>query len=448
MLNKNDNLFKNHKRKRNNRLDLICYKKLFDIWINRKHIKTLIIKIIDIILLLIILYIIGRDNLNIYYNKNHIDYHKFLEVNYEPLNIAFNNSINFINSCQSPELIHFQSSIDYNHNNPKISVVIPLFNCERFILRAIKSIQLQNLSDFEIILIDDNSSDNTYNSVSLFQKEDDRIKILKNQKNMGTLYSRSIGVLMSKGKYLFNLDNDDLFLNNDIFYTISQINEKGNFDIVEFKSISNKKIDQNILSNKIKNSIFSHQKPFILFQPELGMYPIPTGNIAGSYALRDIFLWGKCIKTKIYQKALNKLGYERYSRLMIRYEDIVTNYMIFNTAESFIYIEKYGIYHFVRTGSGTSLGRKKVSRNINLLYLIDIVIDFSLNNVNNKKLAAYLIIYYLKLRRIKRTLTSSKYYMDLFISCLRRVFNSTYISGNNKNEIRNILQKHKYIRIH
>ena len=99
---------------------------------------------------------------------------------------------------------------------------------------------------------------------------------------------------MSKGKYLFNLDNDDLFMNNDIFDTITKLNEKGNFDIVEFKAISNKKINQNILNMTYKDSIFSHQKPFILFQPELGMFPIPTGNISGSYQLKDIFLWGKC----------------------------------------------------------------------------------------------------------------------------------------------------------
>ena len=122
------------------------------------------------------------------------------------------------------------------------------------------------------------------------------------------------------------------------------------------------------------------------------MYPIRTGKKPGTYGLFDIFLWGKCIKTQIYQKALNKLGSQRYSRFMIRYEDIVTNYMICNTAESLIYVEKYGIYHIVRSGSGTSVGKKKVSRNINLLYLIDIVIDFSLDYPNNKKLAAYLII--------------------------------------------------------
>ena len=445
MTNKNGNLLRFHKISKNEQINSISKKfQEIAILIMAKLIKSLFIKIVAIILLIIMSIFIYKDILNINISNN-IDYNTFLKESYESIDLAYINSLNFVKSCESRDLIHFESSIDYNLTNPKISVVIPLFNCEKYILRAIKSIQLQNLSNFEIILIDDKSEDNTLNLLSIIQKEDQRIKIIRNQKNMGILYTRSIGVLMSKGKYLFNLDNDDLFMNNDIFDTITKLSDKGNFDIVEFKAISNKKINQNILNMRYKNSIFSHQKPFILFQPELGMFPIPTGNISGSYQLKDIFLWGKCIKTKIYQKALNKLGPDRYSRLMIRYEDIVTNYMICNTAKSFIYIEKYGIYHIVRSGSGVEIGWMKVPRIINLLYLIDIVIDFSLNTINNKKLAAYLIIYYLHLRNTKKLLTSSTTYMNLFISCLRRVFNSTYISDYNKNEIRSIIKNLKYI---
>ena len=98
---------------------------------------------------------------------------------------------------------------------------------------------------------------------------------------------------------------------------------------------------------------------------------------------------------------------------MIRYEDVLVNYIIFNLADSFIHIQKYGIYHLERFGSGASIGKQKVSRNINLLYLLDIVIDFSQNNVNNKKLAVYLMIYYLNIKRVLRTFSSNKNYINL-----------------------------------
>ena len=103
--------------------------------------------------------------------RNTIDYNTFLEESYESIDLAYINSLNFTKTCESHDLIHFESSIDYNLTIPKISVVIPLFNCEKFILRAIKSIQLQNLSNFEIILIDDKSEDNTLNLISIIQKE-------------------------------------------------------------------------------------------------------------------------------------------------------------------------------------------------------------------------------------------------------------------------------------
>ena len=97
------------------------------------------------------------------------------------------------------------------HNNikqPKISVIIPLYNCERTINQSIYSIQFQNFSHFEIILINDFSKDNTSTIIKDFQQNDKRIKIINNHKNMGTLYSRSIGALKSKGK---NLNQENIF---------------------------------------------------------------------------------------------------------------------------------------------------------------------------------------------------------------------------------------------
>jgi len=107
--------------------------------------------------------------------------------------------------------------------NPKISVVIPLYNCRNVILRAIRSVQNQNMNDTEIILVDDLSKDNTSSYVDQLQQEDSRIKIIKNKKNMGTLYSRSIGVLSAKGEYIFSLDNDDMYLDYDLFTTVYNI---------------------------------------------------------------------------------------------------------------------------------------------------------------------------------------------------------------------------------
>ena len=94
------------------------------------------------------------------------------------------------------------------------------------------------MTEYEIILINDFSNDNSLETIQNMQKYDKRIQIINNQKNMGTLYSRSIGALKAKGKYIFALDNDDIFINENIFKMIFQKAEINNYDIVEFKSFN------------------------------------------------------------------------------------------------------------------------------------------------------------------------------------------------------------------
>ena len=103
---------------------------------------------------------------------------------------------------------------------PLISVVIPVYNAEFKIKKAIRSIQNQNISNLEIILINDFSTDKTKDIIDKLQDTDERIIILENMSNKGIFYSRCIGTLKSKGKYIFPLDNDDLFFNEFVLDTI------------------------------------------------------------------------------------------------------------------------------------------------------------------------------------------------------------------------------------
>ena len=93
------------------------------------------------------------------------------------------------------------------------------------------------MKDIEIILVDDNSRDNSVKIIEDLQKKDLRIKIIKNQINRGALYSKSIGVLNSKGEYLMMLDSDDLFASEKIFNICFKEVKKNNIDILEFSGI-------------------------------------------------------------------------------------------------------------------------------------------------------------------------------------------------------------------
>ena len=245
----------------------------------------------------------------------------------------------YINKCLNNQSFTKVYSINII---PKISVIIPVYNSEKTICYSICSIQNQNYTDFEIILIDDFSRDVSLKIIENLQKLDSRIKIVRNKKNMGSLYSRNIGVLMAKGEYLFGLDNDDLFFSKDIFYCILKVAQETNFDIVGFRALKFGSYEDNL--DKITDLYnYKHYKNnTIVFQPKLSTWIV---SVNGHYRPHDVTIWAKCFKTKIYKEAIIKLGIKRYSIFVSWAEDNIMNFIIFNLADSFIFIHKYGIIH-------------------------------------------------------------------------------------------------------
>ena len=94
-------------------------------------------------------------------------------------------------------------------NDKLVSIIIPVYNASRFLEETINSIQEQTYSNWEAIFIDDCSSDNSYNLIKKHQKEDKRIKLIKNKTNSGAAVSRNNGIDHAEGDYLCFLDADD-----------------------------------------------------------------------------------------------------------------------------------------------------------------------------------------------------------------------------------------------
>lgn len=92
---------------------------------------------------------------------------------------------------------------------PPISVVMPVYNREKLVARAINSILNQTYRNFEFIIVDDGSTDNTPSILKSFAQKDRRVKILTNEKNMGIAYSRQKGLNAARGKYVAIMDSDD-----------------------------------------------------------------------------------------------------------------------------------------------------------------------------------------------------------------------------------------------
>lgn len=92
-----------------------------------------------------------------------------------------------------------------------VSIITPMYNSEKFIKETYESIKNQTYSNWEWIVIDDNSIDNSYNLVLEFKKDDSRIKIIKNNKNLMAAKSRNKGLDLSIGEYITFIDSDDLW---------------------------------------------------------------------------------------------------------------------------------------------------------------------------------------------------------------------------------------------
>ena len=106
----------------------------------------------------------------------------------------------------------FNNAKNINKKNPKISIIIPIYNSEKYILECFNSLIYQTFKNFEIICVNVGSTDNSLNLIKNFQKKDHRIHIIT-QKKIGPGIVRNAGMEASKGDYLIFLNSDDIFEN-------------------------------------------------------------------------------------------------------------------------------------------------------------------------------------------------------------------------------------------
>ena len=114
----------------------------------------------------------------------------------------------------------------------KYSIIICGYNIEKYIHRAIKSVLKQSLKNYELILVNDGSTDNTLNEMEKFRAEN--VTIINNEKNKGLGASRNIGVNVAKGEFILYLDGDDEMYNKDTLKEIDKIIQKDNADVTFF----------------------------------------------------------------------------------------------------------------------------------------------------------------------------------------------------------------------
>ena len=162
-----------------------------------------------------------------------------------------------------------------------------------------RSIQNQFYDDIEIIFVDDFSTDNSVKLIEKYQKDDERILLLKHNKNKGTLITRNEGVLFSKGEYIIIPDPDDI-LSKDILSICYKVSKQKNLEMIRF-NLLDKNTNNNVFFDFYVNNLDSR----VIYQPELSVYLFYG---IGYLQQIDFNLNNKFIKRLAYIRALNSMN--------------------------------------------------------------------------------------------------------------------------------------------
>ena len=264
--------------------------------------------------------------------------------------ILLKSYINYVNICDKLIRLNIKK---IKNKLPFLSVCIPIYNTDKYIEKAILSIINQSFQDFEIIIINDFSNDNTRFIIEKMQKEDDRIKIINHNKNLGVYHSRVEAVLNSNGKYILFLDPDDMFLNQNLFKKLFYDNIDYNFDIIEFLVVNRKDGNNNIYYPRSHHS--NHNHPYIkdiIYQPELSdiIFYVPRSKNYSTIICRTI--WNKIFKREIQLKTIKYIGKDFYwNNFLIVADDTLLNIINFHFANNYTNIRLPGYLYLLKKNS-------------------------------------------------------------------------------------------------
>ena len=254
--------------------------------------------------------------------------------------------IQYIEDCKAHKKYNRTKIIS---NNPYLTVCIPAFNMEKYIERAILSILNQSMQDFEIIVIDDNSNDHTYNILKSLQLEEERIKIIKHEESKGTYYSRVEAILKSKGKFIILLDPDDMFLNPELFEKLYNYNQIYNLDIIEFMVYNQFEGRRNIIYDITHYRNHNHNfSKNIIYQPELAniLYKSPVNQRPSRTICRNI--WNKMFRKKVFLDMNKYIGYDYFNQYVIRADDMLMNLVTHQFANNYSNLLEPGYMYNLR----------------------------------------------------------------------------------------------------
>ena len=255
----------------------------------------------------------------------------------------------YVNACKQWRKI---SRTKIFNDTPYISVCLAALNMRLYIEQNLLSIINQSFQDFEIIIVNDHSKDETEDIIRNLQSKDKRIKLVNHSENLGVYRSRIEAILNAKGEFILLMDPDDMFLNQNLFRELHNYNLKNNLDIVEFTVYQQKDGEKTIFLPDNHYEAHYHGFPEeIISQPELSnlLYYLPGTKDYSKTICRNI--WNKIIRRKVFLKVDKYIGKEYYDAFVITADDMLMNVIAYQYAQNYSNIILPGYLYNIRNVS-------------------------------------------------------------------------------------------------
>ena len=298
--------------------------------------------------------------------------------------------------------------------NPKISIIIPMYNEAKNAKSVIRSIQNQSLQDFEIVCVNDNSNDDTLSVLEQLQEEDPRITILTNKSNRGVIYNRIFGALKSKGEYVTFLDADDGLCNINILeksYNIATEEKGEKIDIIHYQTCGAVLDEKGEMGNFLLITIFNpHNFGKVIKQPEISdNYMQKSNNITGSG-----FVFDKIYSRELIKRVADYIGPHIWNQNLVFSDDFLLAYAAMRMANSIVNIGEVGYWHNFDTQTSTTSN----------VWQLD---GYKLKNPekSNKKIGDYILI----TERILELTENEPQFLEFRESTMRKLGEDTFIKA-------------------
>lgn len=225
----------------------------------------------------------------------------------------------------------------YYSDRPTVSVVMAVYNCEKYLDQSIASVLNQSFSDFEFIIVNDASTDRSQEIIDKYAKQDKRIRVYKNKKNSGAALTRNEGLRHVRGKYTLVMDSDDALRLQALEKSYKRA-EKDNLDVFIFLPIGfNDQTQQFEYTPALNRGYFKNRNLRVFSYREF---------INDFFQVTLLFAWNKFIRTDLIKKNNLKFVPHKF------YDDSFFTAMALLKAERIAYTEEeLYLYRINRKGS-------------------------------------------------------------------------------------------------